>query len=547
MDLSAGAIPSRTAPSASSPQMIWVMRCLCLVGLGISAYLAWAALTMSPAFGCGGGEIIDCGHVLTSKWSKVLGIPVSIPAIGLYASLLAMLAFVRPDAPPNFLRLVWSGLTAGALMAGLTALWFIGLQVLVLEHLCPYCLAVHTCGIVLAALMLRNQVCSLQQKSLVATLSVAAVATLVTIQVITPESDNFTVVRYDDAAMQGGQEFDSASGQADLFAAPGEVFEAPGELIAAPGENVEAPAESSSSQQAGIPDAESTEDAVKAELPGISGASTLLLIMPARAALLTQLSFAVLQEDASSENPASGSSDTATDEKKDEPTSEGEATAEDSATKETTEPKDSNAPTAAVPAAPKPKLVTVGGNRISLNVHQWPVLGNPDARYVFVEMFDYTCPHCRNTHHAVKGALKRYGDDLAIVALPVPLEAACNAAASGGGHPGACELAKIAVTVWRVDPSKFREFHDWVFESHATAATARKRAEDLVGMAEFRKEFSSKIPGDYIKRHVDLYVKVGSGSVPKLMFPQSTMTGEVNSIETLCNTIERELVTVVRK
>ncbi len=173
--------------------------------------------------------------------------------------------------------------------------------------------------------------------------------------------------------------------------------------------------------------------------------------------------------------------------------------------------------------------------------------GDPEARYVFVEMFDYTCPHCRNTHHAVKGALDQYGKDLAIVALPVPLESACNRAASGGGHPGACELAKIAVSVWRVDPAKFREFHDWVFESHATPATARKRAEELVGAPEFRKEFSSTIPGDYIKRHVDLYVKVGSGSVPKLMFPKSTINGEVNSKATLVSTIERELVTVVRK
>ena len=78
-------------------------------------------------------------------------------------------------------------------------------------------------------------------------------------------------------------------------------------------------------------------------------------------------------------------------------------------------------------------------------------------------------------------------------------------------------------------------------------ATARRKAEALVGAAEFRKEFASTIPSDYIKRHVDLYVKIGSGSVPKLLFPQSTMTGEVNSKSTLCSTIERELVTVVRK
>ena len=502
---------------------------------------------MSQAFGCSGGEIIDCEHVLKSKWSKVFGVPVSVPAIGLYASLLSMLAFVRRDAPESFLKLVWSGLTAGSLMAGLAALWFIGLQVFAMK-LCPYCLAVHTCGIILAALMVWNKVSSPQQKGLAATFSMAAVALLVTVQIVTPESDNFTVVRYDDAAPQDRQNPDSVAGETDLFAAPGEVFPAPGEMFAAPGELFEAPAESTSGQQAGVPDAASTDEAVKADNSENGVTSTLLLIMPGRVSLLTQIPFIVPQEEAKSDAAPAGRSAAATDVSQDEPTpSEGDSPATDSASGEPEKSKASEVQAATVPEPPEPRIVTVAGNRISLNVRQWPVLGNPEARYVFVEMFDYTCPHCRNTHHAVKGALEQYGNDLAIVALPVPLESACNRASSGGGHPGACELAKIAVTVWRVNPSKFREFHDWVFESQATAATARKRAEALVGTAEFRKEYSSTIPGDYIKRHVDLYVKVGSGSVPKLMFPQSTMTGEVNNKATLVRTIERELVTVVGK
>ena len=200
--------------------MIWVMRCLCLAGLGISAYLAWTAFTMSQAFGCSGGDVIDCEHVLKSKWSKVFGIPVSVPAIGLYASLLVMLTFVRSNTPESFRQLVWGGLTAGSLMAGLAALWFIGLQVFALNlKLCPYCLAVHTCGIILAALMLWNRVSSPQQKCVATTFSMAAVALLMTVQIVTPEADNFTIVRYDDAAPQIGHNPGSVSDEADLFAA----------------------------------------------------------------------------------------------------------------------------------------------------------------------------------------------------------------------------------------------------------------------------------------------------------------------------------------
>jgi protein-disulfide isomerase len=225
-----------------------------------------------------------------------------------------------------------------------------------------------------------------------------------------------------------------------------------------------------------------------------------------------------------------------------------DATAKDG-TAEVTDKKEEKAEPAkadAAPAVPERKLITVAGNRVTLDVKQWPLLGQADAQYVFVEMFDYTCPHCRNTHHAIKGAFENYGDKLAILALPVPLERACNDAASGG-HPGACELAKISIAVWRVSPEKFHEFHDWMFETTRSAASARAQAEKLVGAEKFKKEYGSKIPSEYVKRHVDLYKKVGQGSVPKLLFPKSTINGEINSKTTMVSTIERELRDVAVK
>ncbi len=353
------------------------MRCLSLAGLGISAYLAWTAFSMSPAYGCSGGDVIDCDHVLKSKWSKVFGIPVSAPAIGLYASLLVMLAFVHRNAPPNFLKLVWSGLTAGSLMAGLAALWFIGLQVFAMNmKLCPYCLAVHTCGIILAALMLWNKVSSPQQKSLAAAFSMAAVAVLVTVQIGTPESDNFTVVRYDDAVPQVGQNPDLVSDETGFFAAPGEIFAAPGAMFEAPGEIFEAPVEASSAQQTGLPDAASTDEAVKADNLETGVTSTLLLIMPGRAGLLTQLPFMVLQDSEKSDTASTSSSAAATDVNQKDPTaSEGDSAAADSASGEPAKSEASEVQAATVPEPPKPRIVTVAGNRISLNVRQWPVLG----------------------------------------------------------------------------------------------------------------------------------------------------------------------------
>ena len=159
-------------------RMLWILRGLCVAGLGISVYLAWTALSMTPVYGCGGGDVIDCGHVLKSKWSKVFGIPVSVPAGGLYASMLVLLGFAGLNAPRAMKQMVWNALTAGSCMAGLAALWFISLQIFALSKICPYCVAVHTCGLVMAALMLRNRFSEPHHKRMAASFSAAAVAGL---------------------------------------------------------------------------------------------------------------------------------------------------------------------------------------------------------------------------------------------------------------------------------------------------------------------------------------------------------------------------------
>jgi len=196
----------------------------------------------------------------------------------------------------------------------------------------------------------------------------------------------------------------------------------------------------------------------------------------------------------------------------------------------------------AKPAAPKPRIITVAGNQVSLNIRHWPLLGRPDAKYVFVEMFDYTCPYCRATHQAVRGAMDHFGNDLAIIALPVPLDAACNrtVGSTAGEHAEACEIAKTAVAVWRVSRRQFAPFHAWLFEQARTAAEARQHAAELVGERALQDELSLPHAASYIAKHVDLYERVGSGSLPKLLFLTSSVSGSVDSANTLIEMITRE-------
>ena len=70
----------------------WPLLALSILGMLLTAYLTFAAFTGSGVQGCsvGGG----CDTVLTSRWSKLFGLPTSMWGFLGYASLAAV-AFVR--------------------------------------------------------------------------------------------------------------------------------------------------------------------------------------------------------------------------------------------------------------------------------------------------------------------------------------------------------------------------------------------------------------------------------------------------------------------
>ena len=114
---------------------------------------------------------------------------------------------------------------------------------------------------------------------------------------------------------------------------------------------------------------------------------------------------------------------------------------------------------------------------------------------------------------------------------------------TGAEHAEACELARIAVAVWRSKPSAFTQFHNWMFDGGRTrtATEARRYGEQLVGRERLAQELAKPYAAQYIAKHIELYNRMGAGAVPKLLFPRATMVGEVSSPQTLCGMIEREL------
>ncbi len=196
--------------------------------------------------------------------------------------------------------------------------------------------------------------------------------------------------------------------------------------------------------------------------------------------------------------------------------------------------------TAAAPAQPAGRTVHLSGANIKLRPEQWPMVGSPEAKYIFVEMYDYTCKHCRKTQKAVLGARESLKADLGVILLPVPLNRNCNPHAVGNPNANACELAELALSVWKADPAQFESYHDWLLTGdNAPALTAaRAKAEAAVGADALRA--AQPTAQKFLKSNVDIYKKMNGGAVPKLIFPTTVMTGEIQAANVLVDTIKRQ-------
>ncbi len=130
-----------------------VLTGLSALALALSGYLGWHYLEGGPVIGCCGGS--PCDQVLNSRWSAVGGVlPVSGLAAGVYLAMLAANLFIGPATAAPVRRLAWRAMLvlAGAAAGG--AVWFIIVQKWIIGAFCPYCLATHVTGLLLAALVI---------------------------------------------------------------------------------------------------------------------------------------------------------------------------------------------------------------------------------------------------------------------------------------------------------------------------------------------------------------------------------------------------------
>jgi uncharacterized membrane protein len=128
-------------------QSTGLMMLLAAVGLFDSLYLVnehYNSSGLCVETGSFLGIKIDCGTVLTSKYSEILGVPVAL--LGFFYYLTAFLLLYLKPQFTNFLQEKYPKITVNQLIMLIVSLgliftiYFVWVQLIILERICKYCM-----------------------------------------------------------------------------------------------------------------------------------------------------------------------------------------------------------------------------------------------------------------------------------------------------------------------------------------------------------------------------------------------------------------------
>ncbi len=124
---------------------------LCVLGLGVSAYLTYAHYTDVSALACPDTGTVNCAKVTTSSESKLIGIPVAVLGLAYFA---AFVALCTPWAWRSPRRELSGARIAAAVGGVLMVVWLIYAELFRIDAICLWCTVVHAVTIALFAVVL---------------------------------------------------------------------------------------------------------------------------------------------------------------------------------------------------------------------------------------------------------------------------------------------------------------------------------------------------------------------------------------------------------
>lgn len=126
-----------------------VLGAIGVAGVAISIYLTTVHYAKAPLV-CSSTGVVNCERVLSSGYSSVFGVPISLGGIVWFAVLAALgLATLLRTPEPLWLQ---PAQVAWGFLGLLTVIYLIGVEALALGVLCAWCTALHV--LIVAALLL---------------------------------------------------------------------------------------------------------------------------------------------------------------------------------------------------------------------------------------------------------------------------------------------------------------------------------------------------------------------------------------------------------
>jgi uncharacterized membrane protein len=490
--------------------LIAVMVVIELVAAAILGYLLWVAVGgVGAVAGCGDAGRVDCDDVLASRWSQWLFLPVALPALLLYLAMFAATLLAGPWNSVATQRRAWWGLAAMTTLAAAAAVWFVFLQAVVLGAFCLYCMAAHTCSLVLFGLVVAG---APRQWPRVAQVSPAAL--------LLGRGAAANSGRTDRAEVSfGGTR--STYRRPLLAGCAAAVAMITVQLAVAPASfTVTAEADLS------IPNPQ--DDPLTGEAGDEDSAT--LTASAAGAELANERRRRETPVDAALPGPAAVVR------------SASEVPALRPAPHVAAQPSDDHSAAAAQAAAASLRTLPLLGGKVKLRVDEQLLLGPPAAEMLLVTLFDYTCPHCRAMHYQLRAARAHYGDRLGLILIPVPLNSGCNSAidATSPQHDYACHYARLALIVWKHNRKAFPQFHDWLFEplDAPPPGVARRRAAELVSDQPLNEAILDPWVDNRLRDCVALYRNYGGGQIPKIVMAGRVITGDIERRKDLFRLID---------
>ncbi len=168
------------------------------------------------------------------------------------------------------------------------------------------------------------------------------------------------------------------------------------------------------------------------------------------------------------------------------------------------------------------RKVAFDSGRMIYNVKTLPHMGKSDAKHVLVEYFDFQCSSCRIMRRYLMSLVEKYPEDICVILLPVPLDRGCNPQLPPRveGYDGSCEITRIALAVWQLDPEIYRDIHQkFLAENSLTSSQAMDIACEKISRSQLDEAIRDPWIDELIRSNISHWTAFSSQNhqLPKLL------------------------------